>query len=114
MLLLPAVQRPPLPSISDKGEGCPLPLRPAIINRLNKLSDTFVDIGQIAVFRAINFLVFEGFHERLGLGIVVGIALATHANGDAMLLQQLRAIAASVLDALIRMMHQVWRGKFST
>jgi hypothetical protein len=44
--------------------------------------------------------------NRLAGGVVVGIAAPTHADGDAVLLQQVGILGGSVLHTAIRVMHQ--------
>src|ERR1700758_5574315 len=65
-------------------------------------------IFQAAIFRAIDFLVFESFHKALRLSIVIRGSGAAHADADAVLLEFCGVVARSILHAAIGVMHQPW------
>lgn len=71
-------------------------------------------LGQIAILIAVHFLVLQRFHERLAGGVVPGVALAGHADANAVGFQQRDVVATGVLRAAIRVMHQSrrWRTTF--
>ena len=74
------------------------------------LFDEHVDrgprIGQIAAFLMQHLFVLQRLHERLTRGVVPGIALAAHADLDAMPLQPVRLVVAGILAAAIGVIHQ--------
>jgi len=75
-----------------------------IIDALEKFANTFARLLEIAIFVAVDLLILQRLHERLACGVVVRIALPAHADGGPMLLQQIRVVARSVLNAAIGMM----------
>lgn len=60
----------------------------------------------IAIFVAEHFFVLERFHERFAGRVIPRIALARHADIDAVGFEQIRVIVAGVLRAAVGMMHQ--------
>ena len=54
----------------------------------------------------LDLLIFERFHETLGLGVVVGVRGAAHAAGDRVLFEQVRIASTGILHAAIGVMHQ--------
>jgi len=81
-----------------------------VVDAFQKIFDRSARLGQNAIFLAVNFLVFERFHERVTEGVVVRISFSAHADGDVMSLQQIGVVAGCVLDAAIGMMHQTGSG----
>jgi hypothetical protein len=76
-----------------------------VIDDLQKLTNAGQRVIEVAIFVSVNLVLFERFHERLTGGIVVGIALSTHANSHCVIFQQRRVFVTSVLYAAIGMMH---------
>ncbi len=54
-----------------------------------------------------HLLVLQCFHERFAGRVVPRIALARHADGDAVFLQQIRVIAAGILRTTVGLVNQV-------
>ena len=47
-----------------------------VVHAFDEFTNRRVGIGQVSIFGAVDFLLFERFHETLGLGVVVGVCLA--------------------------------------
>ena len=77
-----------------------------VVDLLQKHAHAGLGLGQIAIFRAVDLFVLQGFHKRFARGIVPGIGFPRHADADAVVLEQLRVIGAGVLHAAIGVMHQ--------
>jgi hypothetical protein len=80
----------------------------AVVDFLQELASRSPCMFQAALFRAIDFLVFESLDEALRLRIVIGGSGATHAAADAVLFEFCSIVLGSVLHAAIRVMHQPW------
>lgn len=63
------------------------------------------DIGESFVLRHVHCLDLERFHEALGLGVVVGIAVASHRADQYMLGQHLPVGGGGILRSAVGMMH---------
>src|SRR6478752_2964095 len=72
-----------------------------VVDLFQELRDRSSGIGQIAVFIAQNLFILERFHERLDSGVIPRIAFATHADLDAVSLEQIRVVVAGILAAAI-------------
>ncbi len=51
-----------------------------IVDALQEIPDAGASFLEIAIFIAVNLFVFQGLHEGLASGVVVGVALAAHAD----------------------------------
>src|SRR6267378_396011 len=79
-----------------------------VVKCFDELSDVTSRILFCFVFVEIYFLGLECFHEALHCRIVIRIALAAHADGDAAALKNLHILFAGVLAAAIGMVNQSW------
>jgi hypothetical protein len=77
-----------------------------VVDLLEKPADAGAGFGQIAIFRPLNFLVFQGLDKRFTGCVVPGIPLARPADLDAVVAEPLGIVAAGVLHAAIGVMHQ--------
>ena len=73
---------------------------PPVIDLLEKASDRPARRGDIAIVAPVDFLLFEGFHEALRFGVVVGVADPAHARLDAVRRQFAGVVLAGVLPGL--------------
>src|SRR4029077_16694493 len=78
----------------------------AVVDFLQELANRSPCIFRAAIFRAIDFLVFQSFDKALRLRIVVGGSDAAHADADAVLLEFCSIAQGSVMHAAIGVMHQ--------
>ena len=58
----------------------------------------------------VHFLLLQGSHEALGLGVVVGVAGAAHAGFDAVGLQPFAIFVAGILHAAVGVVDETRRG----
>src|ERR1700756_2081484 len=77
-----------------------------VIDFLQELLHRCLGFLQIAIFRTIDFLIFESLDKTFRQGIVIDVSAPTHADPDAMLLEYLRVIARRVLDTTVGVVHQ--------
>src|SRR5216684_2201949 len=77
-----------------------------IIDTLQEFADTGASVMEIAVFVAVDLLVFQRFHEGFAGRIVVRVSFAAHADGGAVLLQHRSVVLRSVLHTAIGVVHQ--------
>ncbi len=77
-----------------------------VVHAFDECTDRCVGIRQVSIFAAVDFLLFERFHETLGLGVVVGVCLATHAAGDTVLLQPICVGRRDIRHAAVGVMRQ--------
>src|SRR5208337_385002 len=72
------------------------------------------DIGSSLVDRrisfAVHFFLLQSAHEALGLGVVIRVAGAAHADQDATLRQLFAIVGAGILHAPVRVMDEAWLG----
>ena len=80
----------------------PLP----IVDRFQEFADAFASMGQIAIFVAEHFFILQRLHERFAGRVVPRVALARHADFNAVGFEQIPVIVAGVLRAAVGMMHQ--------
>src|SRR5258708_1580628 len=77
-----------------------------VVDLLQELADQSARLHQVPVFVAMYLFVLECFHERFAGCVVPGVALTRHADGDAVMLQQIGVVGAGVLRAPVRVMDQ--------
>ena len=77
-----------------------------VVDDFEKVFDVGEGVREVRVVVDVDFLDFEGFHERFGHRVVVRIRLTAHADLDMVLVQQRDVFVASVLYPLVRVMHQ--------
>src|SRR5271167_2579129 len=77
-----------------------------VVNFLQELSDRSFGFLQIAVFRAVDFLVFEGLDKTFRSGIVVRVRHPAHAATNAVLFQLCPVVLRSILHAPVGMVYQ--------
>jgi len=77
-----------------------------VVDTIQELANLVLRVCQIPILTAVDLFVFESLHERLTSGVVVGIALAAHANLGPVLLEEVRVIHGGVLHAAIRVVHE--------
>ena len=80
-----------------------------IVDFVDEAADLGLGMGQVAIGSAIDFLLFEGFHEALRLGVVVGAGDPAHARLDVMRRQPLDVVGAGILDAAVGVVDQAGR-----
>ena len=73
-----------------------------IVDGFDERSQVLARLSQIAVDGAVDLLGLEGFHEALGLGVVVGVGDPAHAWRDAMPGQPLGVLGAGILGGFKR------------
>src|SRR5690242_21748460 len=76
-----------------------------VVHLIDKRFDSSSGFFQIAILTTMHFFVLQGFHEALGISIVVWIPPPTHADGDISLAQSLRMPLRGILHATIGVMH---------
>src|ERR1700683_1056726 len=74
-----------------------------VVDFFQKLFDQSPGFLKIAVFGAVDFLVFESLHETFRAGIVVGHCQSTHADPNAMLLELRGVVSRSILNPTVGM-----------
>ena len=77
-----------------------------VVDLVEEGADFAPRLGEIPVFVAVNLLMFQRFHEGFARRVIPRIAFARHADLDTVFFKQAGVIAAGVLRAAIRMMHQ--------
>ena len=77
-----------------------------VIDLFEELADRSTCFSQVPVFVAMDFVVLQRFHERFAGRVVPRIALARHADFDAVGLEQVRIVVAGILGAAIGMMDE--------
>jgi len=77
-----------------------------VVDLFQELADGRTGVGQIAIFVAQHLLVLKRLHERFAGRVVPRVALARHADLNAVGFEQIRVIIAGVLRAAVGMMHQ--------
>jgi len=82
----------------------------AIINVLDEGGKTILDIVHRPVLPEVDLLGLQGLDEALGCRIVVGVALAGHADSEAVGKQLLHVVSGGILDPAIRVMDDSCRG----
>src|ERR1700723_3278839 len=75
-----------------------------VVDFFQKLLDQSPGFLQVAVFGAIDFLVFESLHETFRAGIVVGRCQSAHADTNAVLFELCGVVSRGILHATVRMM----------
>src|SRR5215471_10555795 len=66
------------------------------------------DIVESVVLHQIDLLDFEGLHEALGLGVVVGVAASTHRTPEAVLGKLGAIIVGGILRTPVGVMDAAW------
>src|SRR6185295_2200031 len=77
-----------------------------VVDLVEEGADFATRLGQIPVFVAVNLLIFQRFHEGFARRVVPRFAFARHADLNTVFFEQAGVVAAGVLRAAIRMMHQ--------
>lgn len=82
----------------------------AIINVLEEVGKTILDIGHRPVLPEVDLLGLQGLDEALGRRIVVGVAFAGHADAEAVCKQLLHVVSGGILDPAIGVVDDPCRG----
>src|ERR1700683_4174194 len=77
-----------------------------VVDFFQKLFDQSPGFLKIAVFGAVDFLVFESLHETFRAGIVIGRCQSTHADPNTMLLELRGVVSRSILNPTVGMMNE--------
>ena len=72
-----------------------------VVNCFQKVSDLRSGIEEVLVFAQVYLLALQGLHKALRFGIIVGVAFAAHADGNAARLEQARIFARRILNASV-------------
>ena len=70
---------------------------PVVIDLLDETADAGARRGDVAVITPVDFLLLEGLHEALRLGVVIRVANPAHARLDAMRREFGGVVGAGVL-----------------
>ena len=82
----------------------------AIINVLDEVGKTILDIVHRPVLPEVDLLGLQGPDEALGCRIVVGVAFVGHADPEAVCKQLLHVVVGGILDPAIRVVDDPCRG----
>src|ERR1700733_538014 len=75
-----------------------------VVDFFQKLLDQSPGFLEVAVFGAVDFLVFESLHETFRAGIVVGRCQSAHADTNAVLFELCGVVSRGILHPAVGMM----------
>ena len=70
------------------------------VDILDELPDVLVDIMVVTILGQVNFLLFDGAHQSLGIAILGRLADLSHADLG-FVLEQVNVVKSGILDALV-------------
>ena len=70
------------------------------VDILDELPDVLVDIMVVTILGQVNFLLFDGAHQSLGIAILGRLADLSHADLG-LVLEQVNVVKSGILDALV-------------
>lgn len=79
-----------------------------IVHLVDKTAYASSCFGLGFVIAQVDFFIFQGTDKAFGLCVVIGVALAAHADADAILFKQIGIFAGGILDAPVRMMDEAF------